>query len=93
MYEILPYSKRKASRLGVDIQPSFRKGKKIDVYSKKTGRYIVSIGDKNYLDYPTYLKYYGKQIADQRRKLYKIRHRADRMIKGSAGYYADQILW
>mgnify|MGYP006273822553 CR=1 FL=1 len=92
MYEILPYSYRKAKKLGVKISPSLRTGKKIDVYSK-TWKYIVSIGDKNYLDYPTYLKYYGKQIADKRRKLYKIRHRADRMIKGSAGYYADQILW
>jgi hypothetical protein len=39
------------------------------------------------------LEYFGKKIADERRRLYKIRHKKDRSVKGSAGYYADKLLW
>lgn len=92
MYVILPYTKTKAKKLKVIIRPSLNKTKKIDVYDKK-GYYIISIGALGYLDYAYYLKFYGKEIADQRKKLYKIRHKKDRLIKGSAGYYADQLLW
>jgi len=35
----------------------------------------------------------GKEYADVRRTLYKIRHNKDRKITGSAGFYADKILW
>jgi len=38
-------------------------------------------------------KQYGKKIADERKRLYKIRHKKDRLVKGSPGYYADQLLW
>jgi hypothetical protein len=49
-------------------------------------------------DYPTYLAkekkgYYEKGYANKRRKLYKDRHEKDRHVLGSAGYYADKILW
>jgi len=49
-------------------------------------------------DYPTYLAkekkgYYEKGYANKRRKLYKERHEKDRHVSGSAGYYADKILW
>ena len=54
---------------------------------------MLSIGDDRYKDYPTYLKEKGKQYADVRRNLYKIRHNKDRKITGSAGFYADKILW
>jgi len=60
-----------------------------DIY----GNLLASVGDINYLDYPSYLRYCGKKIAEERRKAYKIRHEKDRHIKGSAGYYADQLLW
>lgn len=90
-YAITTYSKNKAEKLGVKILPSTTKGKKIDVF--KNGVKIASIGDTMYGDYPTYLKKYGKKHADERRRLYKLRHEADRKIKGSPGYYADQILW
>lgn len=92
IYQILPYTKRQAQKLGVLIRPSFRKGKKIDVLNKKR-QVIVSIGAKGYLDYPHYLKYFGKEIAEQKRKLYKKRHQKDRTKKGSAGWYADKLLW
>lgn len=92
MYQITPYSKKQAKKLNVIILPSKKKNKKIDVYSK-TGKYITSIGDSRYLDFPTYKIYYGKETANKRRKAYKQRHEKDRHTKGSAGYYADKILW
>ena len=92
MYKILLYTKKKAKKLNVIILPSEKHNKKIDVYDVY-GNFIVSIGDIHYLDYPYYLKYCGKKIADERRAAYKKRHEKDRHIKGSAGYYADQLLW
>lgn len=91
MYKITQYSKDKASSLGVTIKPSEKKNKKIDVY--KDGEYVVSIGDSRYKDYPTYIKEKDLQYADKRREAYKKRHEKDRHIKGTAGYYADKILW
>jgi hypothetical protein len=90
-YHITQYSYNQAEALGVIIKPSNRKNKKIDVY--KNDVKVASIGNKNYNDYPTYLKEKGKAYADQRRKLYKIRHEKDRKKAGSNGYYADKILW
>ena len=47
---------------------------------------IASIGDKRHSDF--------LQHGDEkRRRLYKIRHERDRHKKGTAGYYADKILW
>jgi hypothetical protein len=91
-YRITQYSKTQAEKLGVTIKPSSVQGKKIDVFNKK-GEKIASIGALGYSDYPTYLKDKGKEYADSRRKLYKERHESDRHVRGSAGYYADKILW
>ncbi len=91
MYEITQYSRERAKRLGVSIKPSDKKNKKIDVY--KDGEYIVSIGDNRYKDFPSYKKEMGEEYANKRREAYKKRHEKDRHIKGTAGFYADQILW
>jgi len=50
-YVIKPYSYKRAEELNVTIKPSNKKNKKIDVY--KNNKYICSIGDDNYTDYPT----------------------------------------
>ena len=92
MYKILPYTAAQARRLNVRIRPSSKKGKKLDVYDKE-GNFITSVGAKGYLDYPTYKKLFGKTVADQRRRLYKIRHQSDRSVKRSPGWYADKLLW
>jgi len=92
MYKILPYTEAQARRLNVKIRPSTRKGKKIDVYDRQ-GNYITSVGAKGYLDYPTYKKLFGKTVAEKRRRLYKIRHQADRSVRRSPGWYADKLLW
>lgn len=88
MYKITDYTKKQAKQLGVDIKPSKIKNKKIDVF--KDGNKIISIGDINYKDYPTYIKEKGINYANERRRLYKIRHKND---NGTAGFYANKLLW
>lgn len=91
-YKILPYSYKQAEKLGVEIKPSAKKNKKIDVYKNK--KLISSIGQLGAKDYPTYLKETkNKEFADERKRLYKLRHKKDLSIVGSAGYYANNILW
>jgi N-acyl-D-aspartate/D-glutamate deacylase len=100
MYDITPYTKRQAKRLGVQVKQSSNPKKKIDVY--RDGVKIASIGDINYGDYPTFLrtkhtrkgKYKNsKAYANSRRVVYKLRHEKDRHVKGTPGYYSDQLLW
>lgn len=96
MYKITSYSKRQAKRLGVEIYPSENPNKKIDVYKKNIK--VASIGDVNYLDYPTYLEMERRGqlepgTAIRRRKAYKKRHKKDSKRKFSPGYYANLILW
>jgi hypothetical protein len=90
MYKIKQYSKDKAKQLGVQIKPSTNPKKKLDVF--KEGIKVASIGDLKYKDYPTYLQE-NKQLAEERRRLYKIRHKNDINKLNSSGYYANRILW
>ena len=90
-YKIKEYSKQQAQKLGVQIHTSVYKNKKIDVF--KGNKKIASIGDIRFFDFPSYLETKGKKYAEQRRKLYKIRHKNDINIKGSPGFYANKILW
>jgi len=90
-YIITKYTKDQAKKLGVEVKVSKVKNKKIDVF--KDGKKIASVGALGYLDYPTYTKTKGKAYADERRRLYKIRHLKDRNVRGSDGYYADRLLW
>jgi len=90
MYRIKPYSFRQAKKIGVIIRPSTRTGKKIDVY--KNGIKVATIGARGYLDYPTYIEKFGTMYANQRRRLYHIRHRQNKR-PGTPGYYAAKILW
>jgi hypothetical protein len=92
MYDITKYSYNKAKQLGVKIKPSTNKNKKIDVYDYHNN-FINSIGAIGYKDYPTYVLEKGKKFADERRRLYRIRHEKDLKVLGSAGYYANKILW
>jgi len=90
-YIISKYTYDKAKELGVVVKPSSNSKKKIDVF--QDGVKIASIGSISYQDYPTYIKTKGKEYADERRRLYKLRHSKDRGITGSAGYFADHLLW
>jgi hypothetical protein len=91
-YTILPYTYKKAKGLNVTVKPSSVKGKKIDVFDKD-GNKLVSIGALGMNDYPTWMKKMGKAFADKRRKAYKQRHEKDRHVRGSAGFWADNLLW
>jgi hypothetical protein len=96
MYRITQYSKNQAKKIGLTIKPSKNKSKKIDVY--KNGNKIASIGANGYKDYPTYLILekkgkYPKGYANERRKLYKIRHEKTRKKRYSNSWLADKILW
>lgn len=81
----LQKAKAKAQKLNVTVRASTRKGKKLDVYDP-SGTFLHAIGDLRYSDYL-------QHNDDQRRARYKTRHNKHRHIKGSASYYADQILW
>lgn len=92
MYTIRAYSYRRARDLGVTIRPSQNRTKKLDVFDRR-GKKLASIGAYGMNDYPTYMATRGEAYANRRRRLYKIRHTKDRSKKGTAGYYADKILW
>ena len=89
MYSITKYSYDKAKDHDLIIKPSNRKQYKIDVYDKKGG-YITSIGSKNYSDYPNYIQTHGIDYANERRRLYYIRHAKDDNIRG---HLAKLLLW
>ena len=77
-------ARAKAAKLGVTVVPSQVKHKKLAVF--KDGKKVADIGDKRYSDF--------LQHGDEaRRQRYKSRHESDRHRRGSAGFYADQILW
>lgn len=91
MYEIKPYTYNQAKKFGVTVKPSTRKGKKIDVFKKDEK--IASIGALGMGDYPTYIKQKGKAYADERRRLYKIRHLKNSQVVGSPAFFANNLLW
>lgn len=91
-YKITDYSFKKAKENNVIIEPSNKKLYKIDIFTK-TGDYITSIGNKNYMDFGTYLKFDGETIAEKRRKLYLLRHSKDISKIGSRGWWSAKILW
>jgi len=88
MYKITSYTYQKARELGVEVRPSVNPNKKIDVF--KDGKKIASIGDPNYLDFPTYTKEKGQAYANERRRLYHIRHAKDKNIEG---LLSKALLW
>jgi len=90
-YTITSYTRRQAKKLGVTVKPSVNSKKKIDVF--KDGKKVASVGAIGYKDYPTYTKTKGKAYADDRRRLYKIRHQKNRNKVGTNSYYADKLLW
>lgn len=98
-YVVTAYSKKQAKKEKVQIKPSTRKTKKIDVF--KDGKKVASIGGVRangtpYKDYPTYLKELGKEGAEKKRKAYLSRHAKEPKSKDgekTPSYYADVILW
>ena len=79
-----------AKRLGVEIKPSTVKGKKIDVLRPEDKK--ISIGAMGYKDFLEY-KEEDDGIAIIKRDAYHARHDCKNKKKGTAGYYACNILW
>lgn len=90
MYEILPYSYKQSAKLGYTIKPSKNPKHKIDVFKDK--KFLFSIGDIRYMDFPNYIKTNGIEYALKRQKLYKIRHAKDNVV-GTRGHASFNILW
>jgi hypothetical protein len=90
-YKILPYSYDQAKKLDVVILPSSNPRKKIDVY--KDSKKVASIGDINYPDYAYHMKTEGKAYADERRRLYRLRHKGEEKRKGKPGFFSWYLIW
>lgn len=88
MYVITSHTKNRAKQAGLEVKPSMNPTKKLDVY--KDRELVASIGDKSYSDYGTYLKEEGKEVANERRRLYHIRHKNN---TGLEGLLAKLLLW
>ncbi len=81
---VLSKAQANAKKIGVEVKPSTRKGKKLDVF--KGGIKVASIGDKNYEDFT-------KHGDEKRRESYLKRHAGTRKKVGSPSYYSAKILW
>ena len=102
VYNILPYTKKRAKELGVKIFPSDNPKYKLEVYDWN-GIFITYIGDAKYKDFPHYLEMEKngekpKGYANERRRLYHIRHgkepeKLGDEYLGSRAYYAKELLW
>ena len=92
MYDITEYTKKRAKELGVEVRPSVNSKKKVDVFDLD-GKRIASIGAQGYMDFPSYIEKEGEAYAQERRRLYKLRHIKNRTVKGSNGWWSDNLLW
>ena len=86
-YDITTYTKDKAKQAGLTVKPSKRKGKKIDVY--QNGDYLASVGGSGYSDFPHYIESHGLKYAEERRRLYKLRHKKESLGER----LASLLLW
>ncbi len=96
-YKIHQRSLKKAKELGLIIKPSSKKYKKIDVFCKN-GRFLASIGDKRYNDYPTYLEMekrreIGKGEANRHKERYNKRFAKAMRRKCSPAQLNKLLLW
>ena len=93
MYTISDYTKDRADELGLVVKPSTKKNKKIDIYDKRDGQYITSVGQLGYSDYPTYIKEKGKDYADKRREAFYKRFGKKAEKPYTNAFYAAKLLW
>lgn len=90
-YKITAKIRANAKKIGVSVKPSMVKNKKLDVF--KDGKKVASVGDIRYKDFHLYTKEKGKEFAEKRKKLYRMRHAKNIKVVGSKGYYANALLW
>ena len=88
---ITDYTLQRAKQMNVTVRLSIRKNKKLDVF--KNNVKIATIGDSKYKDFPTYVIENGFEFANQRKRLYYLRHKKDIEKLGSNGFYTAKLLW
>lgn len=93
MYNIRPYTYKRAKELGVVVKPSQKLNKKIDVFDKRDDQYITSVGDNRYGDYAMYLETKGKEYADKRRAAFHKRFKTSEIKPYTNIYYSAKLLW
>jgi len=96
-YQISDATYKIAKQLGLEIFPTDKPDKKIKVYDAKTGIFLFYVGDSKYYDYHTYLAdekkgIFPKGTADDRKRLYHIRHKNDIEISRKS-YIGAKLLW
>jgi hypothetical protein len=91
-YKIKQYTLDKARELGVQVFPSDNPKYKIEIYNDD-GVFMFYGGSPLYSDYPTYLETDGYMYADERRRLYRLRHRKEIEKVGSRGWWIAELLW
>ena len=92
MYQILPYTIEQAKKLNVKVKPSENPKFKIDVYDLNN-KFLFSGGSPAYFDYPHYIQSKGLSYANERRRLYRIRHYKEIQNVKSRGWYISKLLW
>jgi len=92
MYEITDYTLKRAKELNIIVKPSINPKYKIDIFNKD-GKYLFSGGATGYSDFPTYMKTNGKLYADERQRLYHIRHKKDIEQPYTKGWFISKLLW
>ena len=95
-YAIKAHTRARARQLGLQVRPSTRKNKKLDVY--KGDEKVASVGDTRYPDYPTYeaMERDGSVppgTAEKRRKAYHARHGKHSAEGLTPAYLAAELLW
>ena len=90
-YKVTKYSHDKAKKLNLIIKVSNNPLKKIDVYTSDD-KFIASIGDSSYMDYPNYCIAYSKEYADKRKILYRNRHKLNSDVKYSRQWLSLNLL-
>ena len=66
---------------------------RIFIFIFLNGKFLFSGGSPTYLDYPHFIKSKGKEYADERRRLYSIRHFKEIQNVRSRGWYISKLLW
>ena len=93
VYQITPYTLKRAAEIDLIVYPSDKKKYKLEVYNKITGQFLFYAGDANYRDYPSYLETHGKEFAETRRRLYYKRHAKGINNIGSKESIVAYLLW
>jgi hypothetical protein len=93
VYQIKKHTLDRAKELGLKVFASDNPKYKIEVYDGLSGHFLFYGGDANYSDYPSYLESHGREYADERRRLYRIRHQKEINNIGSRGSIIAYLLW